>query len=114
MAITAAHQMIGLPNEVIAEAQVPEAVSPKQPDALSSQKNEVGRSIRGQVSGLDAYGCEACKFTWKEYISRWKCQSDWSEVGIQAKKPVMALPGSSAQDLSQPPLVKNHPDQLIR
>lgn len=48
IAKTAAHQIIGLPRAVIAETTFP--------SDLSSQKNDVGLSMKGHVKGLDAYG----------------------------------------------------------
>ncbi len=44
-----AHQMIGLPRAVMAETQSEVAESNKQPVSLSSQKNAVGLSMKGQV-----------------------------------------------------------------
>jgi hypothetical protein len=52
MARSAAHQMNGLPREVIADTQSDPDTSNRQPASLSSQKKAVGLNMKGQVKAF--------------------------------------------------------------
>ncbi len=52
IASTAAHQINGLPKDVMADTQSLEAESNKQPLSFSSQKKAVGLSMNSQVKAL--------------------------------------------------------------